>query len=291
MRAIWRLAAAVALFMVIETVLGMAVLGNHPVYRWLRSQPRGVLSPLLLFLTESVGVGAALLTGLAMSKLEGRTFADYGIPWREALGKRFWQGVMFGFAMLGLLMASIAAGHGFSLGGRALGVREAIWFGAQYAVGFLLVGFFEEGTFRGYMQATLGADIGFWPAALILSAWFELIHVRNSGEAIVGLFMAGCFGLLACFSLWRTGDIWFAIGMHAAWDWGQTFFLGVPDSGATATGHLMNSSLHGPVWLAGGTAGPEGSVFVFGVMALAAVALYFVFPAERKTGEAAAQSF
>jgi uncharacterized protein len=30
------------------------------------------------------------------------------------------------------------------------------------------------------------------------------------------------FGLLFCLSLRRTGSLWWAVGFHAAWDWGQT---------------------------------------------------------------------
>ena len=50
-----------------------------------------------------------------------------------------------------------------------------------------------------------------------------------------------------------------AIGFHAAWDWGESYFYGVPDSGELAAGHLLNVSFSGPQWLSGGTVGPEGS--------------------------------
>jgi hypothetical protein len=66
--------------------------------------------------------------------------------------------------------------------------------------------------------------------------------------------------------------------MHAAWDWGESFFYGVPDSGAVAQGHLLNSSLHGANWLTGGTVGPEGSWLVFPVLLLMAAAIHFIFP-------------
>ena len=33
------------------------------------------------------------------------------------------------------------------------------------------------------------------------------------------------------------------------------------DSGQKLPGHLLNSSSSGPVWLSGGTVGPEGSLF------------------------------
>ena len=67
-------------------------------------------------------------------------------------------------------------------------------------------------------------------------------------------------GLLLALTLQRTGNLWFAIGMHAAWDWAQSFLYGVPDSGVTVAGHLLTPSFQGSKWMTGGTAGPEASV-------------------------------
>jgi len=50
-----------------------------------------------------------------------------------------------------------------------------------------------------------------------------------------------------------------AIGFHTAWNWGQSFFYGVPDSGASVPGHLFDPTFSGPAWLTGGSVGPEGS--------------------------------
>jgi hypothetical protein len=43
-------------------------------------------------------------------------------------------------------------------------------------------------------------------------------------------------------------------------------------------GHLLNSSFHGPIWLTGGSVGPEGSVFVFILIALLWVAFDRMYP-------------
>ncbi len=107
-----------------------------------------------------------------MTLIEKRSFADYGMPFNEALGKRFWQGVPLGFVMLSLLLVMIAALHGFSLDGVAVGGGEAVKYALLYFLGFIFVGIFEEFTFRGYLQYTLGSGIGFWPAALLLACLF-----------------------------------------------------------------------------------------------------------------------
>jgi hypothetical protein len=66
--------------------------------------------------------------------------------------------------------------------------------------------------------------------------------------------------------------------MHSAWDWGESFFYSVPDSGIVVRGHLFNSRFHGPAWLTGGTVGPEASVFAFGALLIAAAGVHFLFP-------------
>jgi len=58
------------------------------------------------------------------------------------------------------------------------------------------------------------------------------------------------------------------VGFHAAWDWGETFFYSVPDSGMVSPGHLLSSALRGPDWLSGGSVGPEGSMLCFATIAI-----------------------
>jgi uncharacterized protein len=228
--------------------------------------------------SEAIMLFALLVATAVMTLIEKRTYADYYLPLNQFLGKRFWQGVPYGFAMLSLALGVIAALHGFSLGNLALSGADALKYGGLYAIAFLMVGLFEEFSFRGYMQSTLGPAIGFWPAAIVLSILFGAIHLSNGGEAWFGAAMAGSFGLLAAFALQRTGNLWFPIGMHAAWDWSETFFYSVPDSGFLAKGHLFNSTFHGPTWLTGGTVGPEGSVFAFLVLVIGGVGIHFIFP-------------
>jgi len=62
--------------------------------------------------------------------------------------------------------------------------------------------------------------------------------------------------------------LWFALGLHASFVYGETFIYSVLNSGFPSYGHLLNSSLQGPRWLTGGSVGPEGSVMMFAVLAL-----------------------
>lgn len=224
---------------------------------------------------------AALFVALAtwfVSRKEKRPLADYGLPLRQAFGIRFWEGVIWGFAMLSAILLLLnASGHyridSISLTGKA-SLRAALGWGAV----FLAVGLNEELAFRGYLLFITSRRIRFWPAAFLMSAAFGAAHLGNHGENVLGILQVVAIGLLFCLMIRRTGTLWFAIGFHAAWDWAETFFYGTPDSGLLASGHLLNSSVHGPTWLTGGPAGPEGSIFSFAIILACAALIHLRFP-------------
>jgi membrane protease YdiL (CAAX protease family) len=201
-----------------------------------------------------------LFASWIMGRAEGRTIADYGLPWRRMFLARFWQGALLGFASLSGLLAAMRACRVFYFGGVALHGSDIWKWAIVYGLVFILVALREEFRARGYALFTLSMGIGFWPAAVLSAAYFGFSHSGNSGEDWIGLLNAGAVGLLLCFLLRRTGDLWMPIGFHMAFDWGETYFYGVADSGHVLPGHLLNSSSSGPFWLSGGAVGPEGSV-------------------------------
>jgi uncharacterized protein len=283
-RAGWRFLIFLCIFQLLGRGLSFVVHHIPAANQWIAAQPKDAFTPAGQMVTEGMYLLILFCAVGIMAVIEKRTFADYALPMNETLGKRFWQGVPLGFVMLSLLLALLAVFHGFSLDGIAEGSTAAVKYGILYFIGFIFVGIFEEFSFRGYMQATLGSGMGFWPAAILLAILFGASHLSNPGEKILGAIMAGSFGLVAAFALRRTGNIWFPIGMHASWDWGESYFYGTPDSGLLATGHLFNSSPHGPAWLSGGSVGPEGSWVVFLVLIIWAAAIHFLFPARRDSG-------
>jgi len=222
---------------------------------------------------------AAFIPALVLARIEHRPWAAYGLPVSFPLGKQFWIGALWGFGGISLLIVALFGLNDFSFGHVVLHGIRLFKYAAFWLCMFLLVGAFEEFAFRGYSQFTLARGIGFWPAAVALSIAFGLIHLTNGGEQWPGLLAAACIGLFFCLTLRRTGSLWFALGFHAAWDWGETFFYSVPDSGMVAPGHLLSSSVHGPPWLSGGTVGPEGSLLCFVVIALLWIAFDRTHPA------------
>ncbi len=201
-----------------------------------------------------------LVPSLIMGMFEKRNLAHYGLPLRRAFGRRFWEGALWGFAALTVLLTLIRASGDFYFGHVQLQGARVLYFAAVWGLAFIMVGLAEEYALRGYSMFTLASGIGFWPAALILSFVFAWLHRGNPGETAVGLLDVVAIALFFCLTLRVTGNLWFAIGYHAAWDWGETFFYGVPNSGMAASGHLLAPQFHGSRWITGGTAGPEGSV-------------------------------
>src|SRR6516165_4278340 len=166
---------------------------------------------------KTMKFGVILLASWIMAKIEARTIADYGLPWRKMFGHRFWGGVAMAFVGLtGFLTLSHFAGV-FRFGEIAQRGTEIWKWAALYG-------------------------IGFWPAAIASSAVFGYSHLGNSGENWLGVFNASAGGLLFCLLLRRSGDLWMPIGFHASWDWTQTYFYGVPDSGHVLPGHLFSGN-------------------------------------------------
>lgn len=225
-------------------------------------------SPKNLLISEASPLAGAFAAAAAMSQLEGRSFADYGLPFRGAFGKLFLQGAAFGLAEITAVIGAISMLGSYHFGSLAIHGTDILRWTAFWGAFFVLVGLYEEFAFRGYVQFTLAQAVKFWPAAIVLSVAFGLVHITNSGESKLGVAGVMLTGLFWCFTLRRTGSLWFAIGMHASFDFGETFLYSVPDSGVVFPGHLSNATLAGPSWLTGGSTGPEASVCDFFLLLL-----------------------
>jgi len=281
-RAGWRLVMACAICLVI-------LAGSASVSRLMRQGqvPQNPFSPGVLFAGEGTLFGIVLAATWIMSKLEGRHLASYGLPWHRAFRGEFWKGTAIGFLAISILIGALRVAGVFHLGEASLHGAELFKYATLWACALLAVAFFEEFAFRGYALFTLTTGMTFWPSAFLCSTFFGYVHHGNSGETWLGAFSAGLIGLLFCLLLRKTGSLWMPLGFHAAWDWGETFFYGVPDSGQIAPGHLFNATLSGPLWLTGGTVGPEASWLCI-ILILALLAIFSVLLREAKYPDSAA---
>jgi hypothetical protein len=282
LRAGWRL----LIFFAMVIVLGACVL--------VFLQPRLIkalgtdFSARNVIVQELLTFGIILIATAIMGKFERRRLGDYGLPTRGLLGKQFSTGALWGFVMLSFIVALMAATHSYSAGGLALGTGDVLKYGILWAIAFLLVGLFEESAFRGYMLYTLTSGMGFWPAAAITCLLFAGGHISNPGENWVGVLEIVLIAVFLCLALRRTGNLWFAIGWHMAFDWGESFFYSTPNSGIQATGHMLRATLTGSKWLSGGSVGPEASVFdvivtIAGILLLAKLYPNAKYPAVAAT--------
>jgi membrane protease YdiL (CAAX protease family) len=243
----------------------------------------GPLAPHFLITSELFTAACVLLATWLLALLERRSFTSYGLRDRSGL-PRFAAGLLCGMFAISALVGLLYQLHLLTLTGPVLHGSAALRDSLLWGLAFLAVACAEEWLLRGYLLFTLARGIGFFWAALLLSVAFGAIHGNNHGETPVGLFSAGAVGLVFCLSIWYTGSLWWAIGFHAAWDWGQSFFWGTSDSGLVVRGHLFNAQPHGDRIVSGGTTGPEGSVYIFAVLLLLAAAIVLYW---RRRGPAA----
>jgi uncharacterized protein len=261
-RAGWRLCIYLAL--VIALVFGLGAIVYFTTH-WMPSNTKLVSASLILW-TDLLILIPMLIAAFVMSRIEHRPMAEYGLPLYDAFRRHFWLGALVGFLSLTLLLAIVFAGHDLQVTLSAAPLGSILFGGIAFAVAMIVAGLTEEFLYRGYALATLTQGIGFWPAATLLSLGFALNHSFNAGESPLGLVQVYVFAIAMCYTIQRTGNLWFAVGYHAAWNWAETFFFGVPDSGHVSESSLLNGVLSGPAWFSGGSDGPEGSFLAIVVL-------------------------
>ena len=271
LRAGWGIILFVAIYYAMERCL-------LPVRRLLLHAPPihgDLISARQTFSLEGAGIVAVLVAMGMIARLERRPAIAYGLA-RPNGAKYFFRGLLWGLALLSLLVFLLRARGLLVFDARLLTGAAVLRYGMLWLAGFLLVAIKEELFSRGYLQFTLTRGLrsifrwffgprhanalGFWITAATLSYLFGVGHSGNPDESPLGLLSAGLAGFLFCLSLWRTGSLWWAIGFHTSWDWAQSFLYGVPDSGLMASGRLFATHAAGRPWLSGGVTGPEGSI-------------------------------
>jgi uncharacterized protein len=234
-----------------------------------------------------------LLVSALMAIIEHRSLSVFGLGGTHPI-RRLLMGASWGILAISLLILALHTFHLLTFDTRLdHGGPSIAYWGLLQLFAFLLVGLTEEYTFRGYIQFTLtrglvsignlvspqrARAIAFWTAAFLTSAIFLYAHTRNAGENWLGLFQVFLAGVLFVVALWRTGSLWWGIGFHMAWDWGQSFLYGVPDSGGLMQGRLFATHALGKPLYSGGTVGPEGSILCIPIFLLTILVLCFTHP-------------
>lgn len=264
----------ILLFIIVLTLVGFGTIALIQQFIPDFLKNRGAdMTPTMQAIIEGSQFFMVLIATWVMAVIEEKSVFAYGYQ-GKARATRFVAGLFWGFVAISGLVFWLWSSGLLVFEGRVL-FGELIWKNAaEWAGVFLLVGFFEESTLRGYLQFTMTRGVGFWWGAFLFSFLFGFLHTANAGESPVGLTSAGLIGLIFCLSLWYTGSLWWAVGFHAAWDWGESYFYGTFDSGLSARGHLFSVHPAGTVLMSGGKTGPEGSLYILPELALIALFMW-----------------
>jgi membrane protease YdiL (CAAX protease family) len=292
LRAGWSLLIFIALFAAIGFCVNFIGHKFHPPAPK-TAKMDSELTPQSGLIGEGIPFLLVFLVTWIMSKIERRPNSVYGLGGKRKL-PHFLAGLAWGIICISILIVTLRVTGLLVIDSRLLFGSDIFRYGAIWLLVFLLVGLLEEYMSRGYLQYTLtrglagiyqwafktrySKALGFWTSAVILSFLFGLGHNGNPGESPIGLLSAGLAAMVFCFSLWRTGSLWWAIGFHATWDWGQSFLYGVADSGLMAQHHFLATHPVGKPILSGGATGPEGSIFAIAVLALISLIILFTLP-------------
>lgn len=246
--------------------------------------PEG-LSASNVALNEIENFIAALIVTALLALYEGRRVDSYGLPLAGAFSGQTAQGALVGALMAGLVaLGMYALGgmqvHGLAITGSTLATAALAWLGAN-----LCVGVAEEFVYRSYFLQTLWKSIGFWLASIVIAVLFAADHYFfKPGENLWDVITLMSLSLLLCYSVLRTGTLWFAVGFHIAFDYLQLFVIGTPNGSAIPQGRMLNVTFEGPAWLTGGVLGTEASMLMYPVIALAWLYVGKCLPAAGSAG-------
>jgi len=227
---------------------------------------------------------AVLVPTTVAAWCEGQPVGSFGLAWRAGRGRLVAEGFAWGVGAAAIFAGLLHATGGVRGHGLTLGAREAIRSGATWGLALLGLALFEQSLKRGYLQSTLGRALGFWQAAWLLSVLFTLekmLAYRNPLE-LTGFLVSS---LLACLTLRRTGDLWFAVGLQTGLEWSIVFLfgMGLPFTSLHPPGALVRVDVQGPVWLSGGEEGFYASAFFVAVLVILAWGVRRRFPSPKST--------
>ena len=264
MRAGWRILIFLVMFM------GLSIGGQVAIRAALGGFPKG--SGLVFVLLATTATIAVLV---ARRYLDRKSFVslglgDLGRGWKDLLFGFFLSGTMaaivfsamFGFGLIENLAISVSVGEAIALLTLPLGIT-------------ILVGYWEELVFRGYLLQNMAEGMGMLLAIGVSCVVYGLVHAANPNASILSSTIIVLFGFLRIYGYLATGLLWLSIGMHIGWN----FFQG-PVFGYAASGHVEDRTVlthvpSGPDWLSGGAFGPETSLITVPVVLLALVVMRY----------------
>ncbi len=144
-------------------------------------------------------------------------------------------------------------------------------FAARHLPLSLGAGFFEELVFRAILFRIVEEKLGSWIALAISSLFFGVAHIGNPNATLFSSFAIAIeAGILLGAAYMLTRRVWFAVGIHIAWNYVQGAVFGIAVSGGEVKG-LISSHLEGDELFSGGAFGAEASLITLVICTVAGV--------------------
>jgi membrane protease YdiL (CAAX protease family) len=229
----------------------------------------------LLINSALLAIGFSVITWLARRRIDQRSFVSLGLEPKAEAWKDLGVGLLLGAVLIGLIFLIQFFAGWLTVEGTAFddGLGDVFSILVTALVLFILVGYYEELVFRGYILQNLAEGAGLPWALVISSAMFGALHLINPNANLFTLASITGAGLMMAYGWIATRRLWLPIGLHIAWNFFQGAAFGFPVSGIGIEGVLQLKD-NGPVWLTGGRFGPEGGLMVLPAMALGALAIW-----------------
>lgn len=180
----------------------MAAFDNHP---WLS------------LLTQGGGTaGGILITLLLWRYLNKKSMKELGL--RGPI-KDLGFGLFLGAASITVIFLVLIMSGNIELI-NSFSNPEFTVFTFSFLIMFILVGFFEEMFFRGYVISTM-ANRGNkkWVIYVVSALIFSIVHGVNPNVSILGLVNIMLVGLLFAYMFDVTNSLWLPIGYHITWNY------------------------------------------------------------------------
>jgi membrane protease YdiL (CAAX protease family) len=194
LRAGWSILIVVSLLSLLGRALSYAVAELHLV------TPGGAFGPRQAFFGELFQLILLTVSVAIVAAIERRSILDFNLRGPNRV-MHFFSGLVVGFVALSALVGAMAGGGWLHFGPVALQGSQIFKYAAIWGLVFLLVGCFEEGSMRCYLQYTLTRGINFWWAAGPIALMCGLLIFRIKGNGAWGVYVIALLGLIPCFLL------------------------------------------------------------------------------------------
>lgn len=235
-------------------------------------------------ITSSVSIVSIIVVSILCIKFfTQRSSKSLGYLPHKGFLKDFLLGCLISF-----LMVSLVALFQWVFGGTqfVVGTSHRTFLGLLMTFGLISIAAFEEEIlFRGYPIQALAFNLSPTLATIITSSLFGLLHLGNPNVTFFSTANTILAGVWLSVAYFKTRSLFFATGLHLAWNFTMGVIYGLPVSGITkfANYSFLDTKDLGKTWLTGSDYGPEGGatatiVLILGILLLTKLPLLKISP-------------